>query len=292
MTEKIWKNEIRDLSTELSPMHLEQLRLGEDNNEYVLNRYGYRSAEFIDSPEMIVAGCSMTYGEGVPDAGRWGNFLAKDLNVFDSYVNLGIRGASVGQIVLNVFAYIEKYGKPKYLFCLFPNLERLEFVFHKDLIVDKYGTRPKDFLELGSDYQRSYTHLYDSNQVPSKYLKSPVDMQDVIPTEYATYLASGYIQMLATYCRDAGITFRWATWNDRFYRSAKKYGYLSFVDNQKTMRTAIYSDKDTDKFAGAECHLELLDKYEKNFYIGLDKSGHWGIHHHVHMAEEFSESLQ
>lgn len=286
----IWKNEIRDLSKELSPMHLEQLRIGGDTNEYILNSLGYRSKEFFGSPEMIAAGCSMTFGEGVPDEGRWGDFLSKMLGVSNSYINLGIRGASVGQIVLNVFAYIEKYGKPKYLFCVFPNLERIEFVFHKDLILDKYGLRVEDFSDLGSNYQRSYTHLHDVNQPPSKYMKSPVYMQDVIPTEYSTYLASGYIQMLTTYCRDAGITFKWSTWNERFCESARAYDYPAYVDSWDILKINPYKDK--NQFAEVNCHLDLLDKYNKNFYIGLDKSAHWGVHPHAHMAEEFFRSLQ
>lgn len=290
MLNKIWKNEIRNLLSELSPMHIEQLRLRGGKVEYDLNSYGYRSAEFIKSPKMIAAGCSMTYGEGVPEEARWGNFLAEKLDASKNYVNLGIRGASVGQIVLNIFAYIEKYGKPEYLFCVFPNLERIEFVFHKDLIVDKYGTQPKDFSELKSDYQRSYTHLHDSNQTPPKYMKSPVYMQDVIPTEYATYLASGYIQMLTTYCRDAGITFKWSTWNERFCESARTYGYPAYVDSWDILKINPYKDK--NQFAEVNCHLDLLDKYNKNFYIGLDESIHWGVHPHVHMAEEFFRSLQ
>lgn len=284
--DKIWRNEIRNLSKELSPMHLEQLRVEGDSNEYLLNSFGYRSKEFFNTPEVIVAGCSMTFGEGVPDDGRWSDILSSRLGAQDNQINLGIRGASVGQIVLNVFSYIEKYGKPKYLFCLFPNLERIEFIFHKDLIIDRYGDYPKDYT---FDYQRSYTHLNDETRIPPKYLKSPVEIQDVVPNEYATYLASGYIQMLSTYCRDAGIIFRWSTWDRKFYEECRIQQYPYFVDSIKSINLSVYEE---GNIPTPECHSELLEKYGKNFHIGLDKSLHWGVHPHAHMAEEFFRSLQ
>lgn len=282
----IWSNDIRNVSVSNNPNHLAKLGGAGDPNTYNLNSYGYRSPEFFPGANFVAAGCSMTFGEGVPENGTWAKTLATTLGIPHSYVNLGIRGGSIGQIVLNVFAYIKKYGAPKYLFCLFPDINRMEFVFHKDIILDQYGTVVEDFLE---EYEVSRTHLHQENVLPAKYIKSPVYLQDVMPLEYAIFQSTGYIDILTTYCESAGIVFKWSTWDLYFSSEALKREYKNYID---ILSDCNYPVHEQELRLEPSCHYELYKLYGTNFYIGLDDSSHWGIHKHAHMAEKFLTALQ
>lgn len=281
----IWSNDIRNVSMSNNPNHLATLGEVGDTNVYHLNSYGYRSPEFFSGADFIAAGCSMTFGEGVPEEATWGRFLSSSLGLEDSYINLGIRGGTIGQTTLNVFAYIKKYGAPKYLFCLFPDINRMEFVFHKDMILDKYGAKAKDFL---GEYELSRTHLHQENVRPDKYLKSPVYLQDIMPLEYSIFQSIGYIDILTTYCETAGIVFKWSTWDYYFSDEARARGYKNYID--------VVSDHNENQLnrepeKGPTCHEELSEAYGKNFYVGLDDAPHWGVHKHAHMAEKFLASI-
>ena len=227
----------------------------------------------------------MTFGEGVPEEATWGRLLASSLQVEGSYANLGIRGASIGQIVLNTFAYIKKFGNPKYLFCLFPDFKRMEFVFHKDLIVDEYGARKiEDF--YGEDINISRSHLHTKNFIPPKYMKSPVCLQDVMPLEHAIFQSMGYIDMLTTYCNATGVKFLWSTWDYEFSDECANREYPNYVDVVLEHRVS-----NIHNMVDVTCHKELLQKYRKNFYQGLDEAPHWGVHQHAHLADLFLSNI-
>jgi hypothetical protein len=281
----IWTNELRNVSVSNDPNHIGRLNENDDPNIYDLNSYGYRSPEFTSNTKFIAAGCSMTFGEGVPENATWGKFLASDLGLADSYANLGIRGGAIGQIVLNVFAYIKKYGAPKYLFCLFPNVQRMEFVFHKDMVLDQYGVKVEDFSE---DYIVSRTHLNQKNVAPPKYLKSPVYLQDIMPLEHSIFQSMGYIDILTIYCEAAGITFRWSTWDRNLANDLAGRDYKNYLD---VISTHSKVNLDREITSEDQCHNELSEVYGKNFYVGLDSSLHWGVHKHLHMAEKFLASI-
>lgn len=282
----IWNNDLRLVHSTKDPEHVARLGENGDTNTYKFNSYGYRSPEFSSGTKFVAAGCSMTFGEGVPEDGSWGKLLATRLGLQESYANLGIRGGSIGQTVLNIFAYIRKYGAPEYLFCLFPDINRMEFVFHKDLVIDQYGAKPKDF---SFDYQVSRTHLHQENASLPKYLKTPVYLQDILPLEYAIFQSTGYIDILTTYCEAAGIVFKWSTWDYYFSDEARARGYTNYID---VVLDHHENQLNREPKKGPPCHEELSKLYGENFYVGLDDAPHWGVHKHIHMAEKFLKALQ
>ena len=67
-------------------------------NEHKLNRMGYRCHEWEPMPDgkknVIVLGCSHTFGQGLNDNEHWVHFLSQHNTQRLRYWNLGVPGAS------------------------------------------------------------------------------------------------------------------------------------------------------------------------------------------------------
>lgn len=99
-------------------------------NFYKINSMGFRSDEFTDKHDgqhILFAGCSMTFGDGIPLQYLWAHKLYSKIKAehgASGYFNIASNGASVGVIIENTYKYIKKYGKPDYVFMLLPDLQR------------------------------------------------------------------------------------------------------------------------------------------------------------------------
>lgn len=286
-------------------------------NSYIFNSLGYRSPEF-GTAKILYAGCSNTFGTGVPEETIWGTVLANKLNL--PYANLSKQGASAQWIVKNIFAYFDEYGHPDVLCCLFPDPYRMSIASNEDLLTD--STHPairKEDLKRHSISSVFEVHL-GMNLSPKKspeYSKKPHKMTDVIPADAAVYASIQSVLMLDQYCRAAGIRFVWSTWD---------VGYVDFLQEMKALYPKKYSsllDSDMycwinnpDKEVGGEvyvgeefrhnnrgnlpaknCHADLLKKYGVNFYRGMDAldgvyNAHPGVHQHAHIADAFLKVLK
>lgn len=98
--------------------------------EYKFNRDLFRSDHFKkehDGLHIVFTGCSSTEGVGIKKEHTWAyniyNELSKTKKV-DGYYNLGQSNTGYHQIIGNFLTYVEKYGKPDYLFVLLPNIQR------------------------------------------------------------------------------------------------------------------------------------------------------------------------
>ena len=81
-------------------------------------------------PHYVFAGCSFTYGEGLPLEYTWPkivhDYITKD-NVGARYINISYPGASSSGIVQQILAYCAEFGIPNYLFINLPDFGR-EFI--------------------------------------------------------------------------------------------------------------------------------------------------------------------
>ena len=98
------------------------------------NSDGYRSEEFEkdeNQENILIAGCSVTYGEGLPYKYTWPNAL-KDLLPDKKIFNLSSTGRSFYTIIDDIYNYIDIYGKPRIVMILFPEkLRYQEYAFNK-----------------------------------------------------------------------------------------------------------------------------------------------------------------
>lgn len=257
------------------------LEYGDSTNSYIYNSKGYRSIEF-KPVDLMFAGCSLTFGVGVPLEGAWPSIVAKELG--QEYVNLSYPGWSARAIVQNLLNYFYKYGNPKTLFVLFPEYIRTVTISRKGFNTFRNPKWDNHEVSIGNI-------IINKTPVDSrpKYSKQPHPIQDLIAPEYGLMEAISYINILISYCKSAKIELVWSTWAFDFQeilneakKSWNKEEYKSYVPMAHEL---------------ANCHESYLEQYGDNFYIGQDGHGlenysrHPGVHSHLHYAEIFLSKL-
>ena len=96
------------------------------------NSHGLRSDEFTKDHKglhVLFAGCSVTFGEGLPEDYIWPKLVYDRLSEreqnISGYFNLGINGGNHVQIISQIFSYIKEFGNPEVIFVNFPDTHRL-----------------------------------------------------------------------------------------------------------------------------------------------------------------------
>jgi hypothetical protein len=311
-----WNNTTNNLSTGVNQDQLKgklkELYWIPKNLEspYLMNSMGYRSDEFIENRDIVFTGCSQTWGQGVVYEGIWGNILSKSLGL-KSY-NLGLGGQSVSSIVKNFIGFCEIYGKPKAVFCLFPEFTRMEMRSNKNHMVGRNHI-PSEKLRI----KYPLVPNIDPNS-KAKYSKAPHIAEDIIPSELAFSISIDQIRMLELYCKLNGIKLFWGTW-DVFQESYLKenvnkmvFNNYVYLQRDKWVRRkyddylehfhddvkACYNNFNKKCDNLNECHQEYREYYGKNFDIAMDSDPHnkaWGhmpVHIHKHIAEYFEEAFK
>ena len=286
-------------------------------NTYTYNSDGYRSPEFDGSAKILYAGCSNTFGTGVPEERIWGSVVADHFNM--PYANLSKQGTSTQWIVKNIFAYFEKYGHPEIVCCLFPDFYRMILASNSSQLVYINNSDKSPVGGHGTLTQIYEVHLSNTPPVDStpEYSRRPHSIVDVIPADTAVYSSIQSVLMLDQYCRANNIKFAWSTWEPAMlaflheikpeypnnYSNLVNLDIVKWIKNpDKTINGDLFC-KDADKYVKGsaasvvDCHTDLKEKYELNFYRGLDDlfgadKAHFGVHKHTHIAEAFIDFLQ
>lgn len=268
-------------------------------NEYIHNSYGYRSQEFSSEIDTVFAGDSFTYGVGLPVDAIWSSILSNKLGL--ESVNLGWAGASVTGIVSNLMHYFKVYGNPKNLFCMFPDLSRMQVFLNDNIMISNNGT-------TGGFIEVQLNHLAELKDRPP-YSKKPYRIEDVVPNEIPFYYSLKAIQSLEQYCDAAGINFAWSIFYSPDHdlikylrdssRNVNRY-YSKFIDtNQGSWdKDSMFSDVYTGSMT--DCSNEeaiYRDKYPKYFNLAGDieqghDMAHHGIHRHIHTANGFYDKFK
>lgn len=275
-----------------------EYNFNESGIDYKINSDSYRSSEFIKNVDLLIGGCSNTYGCGIPEESIWGVQVANHFNM--SYVNLGIPGASINTIIDNIFAYIKKFGTPKNIVCIFPDPWRIRFPLNFNILIakDRENAHDKeDIRALGENY---FTHGMSVNRnfdsLP-KYSKLPHQVENVLSPDYVYWNALKAIQVLEQYCEVAGINLYWSVWDSPTY---KAISYMREIDNTyyKDMIDIGSSDwvqkkigdSYKDSYINQYCHAEVEEKYKDVFHIAADRA-HFGVHKNTHFAEAFIKEM-
>lgn len=218
---------------------------------YLENPFGFRSADFGPPVDLVFAGCSFTYGSGVPAESIWGNLISRSLNL--SAVNISKTGASVSWIVDSLFKYFKNYGNPKYLLCLFPDFYRYRFPvdgshygikqkldIHNEMFKAQILTKAIEPFTIGEKNNYMTTLHINQYKKPAKYIKFPYDYENAISTDLSIYEAIRSIRHLEAYCKSANIKIVWSSWDKSFYdlgerlnqdENLKFDGFFNFMKN-------------------------------------------------------------
>lgn len=267
---------------------------------YKVNSMEYRSDEFAETRDIVFAGCSQTWGEGVVLDGIWGNILSKSLNK-KSY-NLGVGAKSVQFIVKNTISFCKEYGNPKAIFCLFPEFTRIEMKSDSDFMVGKNT----DINAVGR-HQYNLVPNKTNPEKDTKYSKAPHLAEDMIPSEFIFSITLDYIHMLEMYCELNDIKLFWGTWDgfldDYLHKNINSTDFKNYIYLEKDKWSMSPESKYLENFY-KECHDEHRQKYGMNFDFAMDTNpkngfpgeklvlGHMPVHKHIHVAEKFEEAFK
>lgn len=272
------------------------INFGDSVNEYRLNSLGYRSSEFKKVP-LVFAGCSVTFGVGVPFEGIWSTLVGEKLGL--EHINLSAPGWSIQRIVDSLFKYFYEYGNPETLFVVFPNYYRLILTSHREFSRVDTHFESEPLLKV-QDTQFDGTPVVSR----SKYSKKPHDLKQFITPEYALSESFRSINSLITYCKRFNIKFVWSTWDietheiiDIVKNRWNKESYRGYVYSKYSFNGNLNKNEYviTDY---SDCHSGYISKYKDTFFRGEDKpanndgSVHPGVHYHLHLSEAMLEGLE
>jgi hypothetical protein len=203
---------------------------------YKLNKDGFRSKNFEpyknDQLNVLVSGCSLTFGEGVPEEVSWPSMLQSELSEVSNkdvvLYNLGYPAASIQLIIKNTISFINKYGKPKFLFMLLPNIDR-GLIFDKSK--KKYVTAIPGYFQPKEDKRREESKVY-------------IDFSENYEISDILLHVSIQINLLESFCNEAGILFKWSTWNEDSQKIFKELGFKNFLEWDLDYFSKVKNTKD------------------------------------------------
>lgn len=103
-----------------------------DDWGYEITSHGFRCNSEYDKIDLMVFGCSHTFGVGAPKEDTWGYKLSKQLSVpEENYCNLGKAGFGIYQVLMVAQTAVLRH-KPGMVFVLWPDPSR-------GIISDKHG---------------------------------------------------------------------------------------------------------------------------------------------------------
>jgi hypothetical protein len=229
----------------------------QDFFKYTLNNYGFRSDNFKkENPDFLYAGCSETFGQGGPIEDSWPHMLNKKLNNNGSYINVSFPGAGWSEIISNVFTYIEKFGIPKNIFLLLPNIERRtiygfaplgklsKIKLFRNWIEEDKSTKPYFYLWWVPGMSR------DGNKYPRKYRLNSYQYKSLFLQRY------DQIRTLSKVCNALGINLTFAINSDiennyfDLIKQTNKEDLKSFFQLQTTEFLATLKEPSIGKYDG------------------------------------------
>lgn len=232
-----------------------------DNGDftYRVNKYGFRSNKFnkLDSNNfnILAVGCSVTFGMAMPEENIWPTRLKRKIQETTTknvnMDNIGLSGIDTFQTLQNVYVYVEKFGKPDYIFAHLPPIYRKP---HPESPYGRITTKQKIHFLVNSEEIEDYLLAYWEEELLSFY-------QNILA-----------IRAFEMYCKHTGIKLIWSSWcisSREYYRF---FEFENFVD-----LLVPYKDFNT------ECKTDLDKKYWK---IARDRA-HAGSQEHLIYTDLF-----
>ena len=258
---------------------------------YNINSHGYRSEEFNKNNEVVVLGCSQTYGSGMHNELTWPEFFCNFTN--QKYSRLAIPGDSIGAQVYKAFKYFEEVGNPKLVIGLFP-LYRLEYIS----VPGKFeGDSPRNGAQRS---KLSVGIAFFYQQYITKISKIPHNPEYVIPKEFVVFYNFMFIKMLEQYCESHNIKFIWSIYDSKEDKKAMEFSTYNILKNYLNTLDLLQQPDDQPQSHLSNCPISSQKEYcgkfsgHKLYYWAADtvsekQLGHWGIHVNHHIAKLFAD---
>ena len=272
------------------------------HNSYRLNSYGYRDAEYTGPVDIIAAGCSQTFGQGVPEQWRWSNLLGEKLNM--SVATVALPGWSAMGAINGVMSYILNYGKPKIVALYLPDFFRFDYVRNPRILFDDVDVDVSE--REDPEYRIDIGHSMHVKKLP-RISKRPHRTEHVINPESTVFFNGQILKFFLEYCKEADIEVVWSSWDGAVKELVDYIKNIKFNAETEKPRGIIdfsgyvdidyaHDGKDTlDEYSLKNCHQkekqELDPSVQRYYDYASDRDMHVGIHVHLHIADAFYERL-
>ncbi len=142
----------------------------ENSEGITVNSHGYRCLEWNPMPDgkknVVILGCSHTFGVGHPEETHWVAHLSKHNTKLLRYWNLAVPGCSADKMTRILYG-AEKILEPKIIICCWPSSsrrERLDKIPISTMGADKYNRFETD----ETDKQNFLTNLFFIEKLAEK----------------------------------------------------------------------------------------------------------------------------
>jgi hypothetical protein len=268
----------------------------DEHNTYEINELGFRG-KLDTSADVLASGCSITFGIGVPEDGRWTNLLGNKIN--KSVTNLGNPGGSIATICNHIIHYCMNNKMPKEIFCLMPDFARNMVVVDKEFYrsgVKRENVGKEDYLEL----MFCNPTIKTDGSIVVMETKDKRNIEDSVSPHQLILNAVNYIYILESFCLLNNIKLHWTTWDRPTSMVMEELSRLedfklkNFVpfypkDSSDQLNIFIKNNCTSDHNSEFKDHLSwpsgsdysIID-YKKQYQMS-----HPGIHFQQHVAEFF-----
>ena len=267
---------------------------------YFINSDGMHGPEHVEHADVLALGCSITSGMGLPYDFTWPDILRRAHGI--KVNNIARPGSSVSQQVYRAFAHIYKYGKPKQISFLMPDLYR-----------GQISTGPDKWIQRTVFYDQVENVVVDSNGGPYIH-KTLSGHKTLIPVDVLIDNNLKSLEMLLMFCASNSIKLRLFTWHTFTLEALKAIGYPEIVEIPEFLvagvehhTSALFENSETEmlKFWSYPEQLKGMGRpeccdlrpngywQEKAWTVALDRTETWrrphpGLHSQIHFAEIMS----
>ena len=234
---------------------------GENKIYYKLNTHGHRCEEFLpldkNKTNILFAGCSVTFGEGLPEKYTWDNHLYNKLK--DNYENigpfnsLGYPGQGSDHIVDNIISYCNKFGNPKFIYVLLPDYGRMK---------------------SWDSNSQSFKTIYAENEI--NYSSDQLDLHNFL----LEYVRS--IQRLKDYCTINNISLFLTSWD-------APTSYIISRLNLKSFISLYNSEKNPQLLYPLDYKTEVEPYSDYDFLFDAADNQHYGLMGQLSFAKTIYE---
>lgn len=215
---------------------------------------GYRIYDGFGGADIILCmGCSNTYGIGLPDHETWPYILWEHLGKKHyTVLNYGFPGASADYIT-RILSCILKHGKPKAIFCLFPEITRKEYYSNTLCMLQNYCTQ---YHSYNPEYEHeNLTRITDSENSLINFIKN--------------------FKFIETLCSLHNVPLIWHTWSDILLNIDSSY-LKEILDTNTTLIA------ENNKLVNINEKYKLTEIFHK-----ARDGGHNGVEYNKILAKSF-----
>lgn len=282
---------------------------------------------FKQNPDIIAIGCSFTQMGDLPYSFNWPKIIESTQGLVVN--NCGQFATGLNFQIPYALDVMKKYGFPKKIYALVPNLERAA--------LPKGIDEERDHVQLSNiDWDsRIEGYVTRSEQLSSKllfpdsydefYISVNKRRRKQVPAEAVIFNSFILLDLMETMCGAAGIDFKFSTWSPRGIETFKRLDYSSYIHpkeftemNKSTSPMAekwekdvlesknLFSinNRDSDR-AGIRravrpweifgvdglhaCNHEPQSELQDRFWVKALDNMHTGLHDQIHFAEHFTQ---